>query len=584
MANYSFVSGAQFRPFSYAEMIAPVQQATQEYNTIQEGIGDISSKAAMFDKLTNNKYKQYSDDLSVMAEELSKNGLTPSSRQGLLDMRKRYSSEIAPLEIAYTKKMQLGEEMRKAQMQDNSLVLEKPVSTYSLEEFVADPSLAPRSFSGAQITKQTAIGAKNFAKEIANDPVKAQQILGGQYFELRRDGRFNADSILKVIQNDPNASEALKKVVDDAVTVSGVRDWKDPIALEKAYAAGYSGLWEAIKEPDIKQMTNKEYDYDMRANLANAKSTKGSENESSGISPNPVPLYNARKLSEEESKYKKRVNDYSKYFYKDKGQWKMNVAGWEAYEKQGFRPTYEKTIGAPILKNSKWDNPEFVPKYAHSDFRKFMDEIGAGEVIRKGYSEANKPIIGDLWKNYSEESPESKMAKYDAIRMNQYSIPIDETQTELQKRNIAYASKGKIKIVDFDEEEGEFKKIETIDAEDFLKPEYKVITNLMSTHGATTQVLHKNKVLTVLREKGVNPVAEDDRDNALKEAAEWDNIVNTGYITNADGTTRVATPEEIALAQNESAKAVIKAHEFDAQLFVQNKTKPIENKPMTYGR
>lgn len=583
MANYSFVSGAQFRPFSYAEMIAPVQQATQEYNTIQEGIGDISSKAAMFDKLTNNKYKQYSDDLSVMAEELSKNGLKPSSRQGLLDMRKRYSSEIAPLETAYTRKMQLGEEMRKAQMQDNSLELERPVSTYSLEELIADPSSAPRSFSGAQLAKQVAIGAQHLAKEIANDPVKAQQILGGQYFELRRDGRFNADSILKVIQNDPNASEILKKIVDDAVTVSGVRDWKNPTALEKAYTAGYSGLWGAIKEPDIKQMSDKAYDYAMRADLAKAKSTKGNEDEDSVISPNLVPLYNARKLSEEENNYKKRVNDYSGYFYKDKGQWKMSAAGWKAYEEQGFRPTYESAIGAPNSENSKWDKPEFVPASAHSDFRKFMDEIGAGEVIRKGYSEANKPIIGDLWKNYSEESPESKMAKYDATKMNQYSIPIDETQTDLQKRSIAYAGKGKIKIVELDEE-GKFKEIETIDAEDFLKPEYIVITNLMSTHGATTQVLHKNKVLTVLREKGVNPIAENNRDNALKEAAEWDNIVNSGYITSADGTTRVATPEEIVLAENESEKAVTKAHEFDAQLLIQNRTEPIKNKPMTYGR
>ena len=34
-------------------------------------------------------------------------------------------------------------------------------------------------------------------------------------------------------------------------------------------------------------------------------------------------------------------------------------------------------------------------------------------------------------------------------KMNQYSIPIDETQTDLQKRSIAYAGKGKIKIVEF---------------------------------------------------------------------------------------------------------------------------------------
>jgi hypothetical protein len=34
MPNFSFVSNAKFRPFSYAEMLQPLQAYTNEYNTI----------------------------------------------------------------------------------------------------------------------------------------------------------------------------------------------------------------------------------------------------------------------------------------------------------------------------------------------------------------------------------------------------------------------------------------------------------------------------------------------------------------------------------------------------------------------
>ena len=94
MANFSFVSGAKFRPFSYQEMLQPLQAYTQEYNTIQEGMGELGTKAGVFERLANEQtdpqayamYKQYSNDLAAQAESLAKQGLTPASRQGLIDM------------------------------------------------------------------------------------------------------------------------------------------------------------------------------------------------------------------------------------------------------------------------------------------------------------------------------------------------------------------------------------------------------------------------------------------------------------------------------------------------------------------
>ena len=78
---------------------------TKEYNIIQEGMGELGTKADVFDKMANEQtdplayamYKQYSNDLAAQAESLAKQGLTPASRQGLIDMKRRYSSEIIPI-------------------------------------------------------------------------------------------------------------------------------------------------------------------------------------------------------------------------------------------------------------------------------------------------------------------------------------------------------------------------------------------------------------------------------------------------------------------------------------------------------
>ena len=80
MANYSFVSNAKFRPFSYQEMLQPLQAYTQEYNTIQEGMGELGTKADVFERMANEQtdpqayamYKQYSNDLAAQAESGSK--------------------------------------------------------------------------------------------------------------------------------------------------------------------------------------------------------------------------------------------------------------------------------------------------------------------------------------------------------------------------------------------------------------------------------------------------------------------------------------------------------------------------------
>lgn len=279
MANYSFISNAKFRPFSYQEMLQPLQAYTNEYNTIQEGMGELSTKAGVFERLANEQtdpqayamYKQYSNDLAKQAESLAKQGLTPASRQGLIDMKRRYSSEIVPIEQAYKRRQELVDEQRKLQAQDSTLLFDRPASTLSLDELISNPALSPQSYSGALLSKQVGTAAQNLAKNVREDKRKWEDILGKQYYETIMQRGFKPDEILQAVQNNPKASPILQGIVEDAVGSSGIKNWNDENILNRAYDYARQGLWNAVGETQYQTLSNKAYDYAMQERLVQAR-------------------------------------------------------------------------------------------------------------------------------------------------------------------------------------------------------------------------------------------------------------------------------------------------------------------------
>ena len=165
MANYSLVLDTKFKPFSYAEMLAPVAAATQAHQALEEEYGNLSAKADVWENMANEQsdplaykmYKGYSDDLRDRADTLLREGLNASSRKGMLDMRARYSKEIAPIEAAYKRREELAAEQRKAYAANPTLRYERYANAMSLDDFIKNPSIDyGRSYSGALLTQQVA--------------------------------------------------------------------------------------------------------------------------------------------------------------------------------------------------------------------------------------------------------------------------------------------------------------------------------------------------------------------------------------------------------------------------------------------
>lgn len=248
----SLVIGSKFRPFSYSEMLAPIEAATTEHRAIEEGLSEMSAKAGMWDKLANQQsdpvayaqYKTYADDLTKQADLLARQGLTPESRRGLLDMKRRYSNEITPIEVAATKREELTKAQREAIQKDPSLMFDIDYGTASLDDLINNPNATYNTISGSELSKRASMMASNLAKTIQENP-QYQSILGGQYFQQMQQSGYTPQQVMQTIMNDPNAPGELKQVADTVWQEAGLDTW-DQATQTRARDYINAGLYDAI--------------------------------------------------------------------------------------------------------------------------------------------------------------------------------------------------------------------------------------------------------------------------------------------------------------------------------------------------
>ena len=265
MANYDLVVTSKFQPFSFERYIQPYQMYGEAYKEVENTLGELAAKASVWEEMANEQtdpyaykmYKTYARDLESQAMQLAREGLTPASRQNMLRMKQRYSSDIIPIEQAYKRRQELIDEQRKLQAQDNTLMFDRSASMMSLDDLIKNPQLTYQSYSGAALAKQVEDAAKSLSKAIRDNPGNWRSILRNQYFERIMQKGYRPEEIIQAIQNNPNASPILQSIVEDAVRSSGISKWGDKDTLDRAYGYARQGLWDAVGETKYETLANK---------------------------------------------------------------------------------------------------------------------------------------------------------------------------------------------------------------------------------------------------------------------------------------------------------------------------------------
>lgn len=268
MATSYVTIGSKFRPFSYEELVRPLQEATVAHQALETEYADLDTKAGVWENIANEQtdpkayrmYKNYSDELRSQADLLATEGLTQASRQNLMKMKGRYSQEITPIEQAYTRRRQLADEQRKALAENPTLMYQRDASTMSLDEFIDNPELDyGASYSGALLAKQAGDMASNLAKSMRSDPRKWSSILNGQYWQTMEKSGYTPEEIILASQFNKEAPEELRNIMKQVYKSSGIGSWADNSTKRRAIDYITSGLYNAIGTTKYDTLKNEDY-------------------------------------------------------------------------------------------------------------------------------------------------------------------------------------------------------------------------------------------------------------------------------------------------------------------------------------
>lgn len=173
------VTTAQFSPFSYAELLAPVQAATEEHKAIDEGLATLDAEADRYRQYIERnptspiaiQYQNYIDELDRAATELSQNGLTPQSRSNLNKLRRNYTGTIEPIKTRVENYQKWSEYKAK----NPNLI-----GTLDINDFLNDINFTPQFYNGDDLAKS--IGEEATIMASRKPYVQEGSILNGSKF------------------------------------------------------------------------------------------------------------------------------------------------------------------------------------------------------------------------------------------------------------------------------------------------------------------------------------------------------------------------------------------------------------------
>ena len=250
MAGNYITIGSKFQPFTYEELVRPYQKYGEAYREQEAIYSDVMDKTGLVGGKINDqreaetykKYMDYQTELQQSADALAK-GLTMESRRNLMNVRKKYASEILPIAQLIEKRDQIAEEQRKGAIADNSIMYDKDYSVMSLDKMTKNPVNSYRAVSGMELAKQASHEAVSLARALITNPTYSRIING--YLERGQMQGYTPEQIISAIVNDENAPPELRNVINNVYERSGLSQF-DLASQEKGRSYINKGLYDAI--------------------------------------------------------------------------------------------------------------------------------------------------------------------------------------------------------------------------------------------------------------------------------------------------------------------------------------------------
>lgn len=201
----------KFRPFSYEEMVRPLEQATIAHREIEDAYGQLNMEANTVESMINSetdpesarRYQAYADNLRQQADNLAKYGLTPDSRRALNNMRSAYVSEIVPITNAYNQKM--SDIKRQQEVSDKTggkTIFTRDARTISVDDYLLGRVTDYGQANLDDIYKEAATGAQAISSRYFSS--KEGKNFRGMWQELVQTRGINPEEAARILADTGN--------------------------------------------------------------------------------------------------------------------------------------------------------------------------------------------------------------------------------------------------------------------------------------------------------------------------------------------------------------------------------------------
>lgn len=148
MPNYNIVVTAGYKPYTFDEMIKPLQMYKEEYDKMDAELQDINDKASLAQYYIDKKkdadilaiHDAYMNDLNALTDSFTKGGMTAEKRAMAKQLRKRYGKEISNILVAAQERQAEINEQRKAIMNNPDIIFSRDAQNTPLSHYYMNPT------------------------------------------------------------------------------------------------------------------------------------------------------------------------------------------------------------------------------------------------------------------------------------------------------------------------------------------------------------------------------------------------------------------------------------------------------------
>ena len=269
MSNLFLTTNAKFQPFTLDRYLQPIQAYDTAYKDVETKLGELAEKADVWDNMIDpnkegdeavyQQYKQYSDDVNAAADALASEGLRAMSRAKLLDLKRRYSKEIIPIEQAYAARAAEAKEQQAGRAQ--GMIYEGDAATSGLSRYMGNTQLRYKGADAKAGLTKVGAAAQALAKQLREYKITGH--IDKYNKQLLQSYGISPENVSNVISNlegylkgtidisqmdsaSKNAIGALTTIVQNELGASGVDQWSNQDAIKQYRDYVATGLYGAI--------------------------------------------------------------------------------------------------------------------------------------------------------------------------------------------------------------------------------------------------------------------------------------------------------------------------------------------------